>query len=81
MIQFTVLGIPAPKGSQRAVRNKWTGRAMLIPGGSKVGEGRLKSWDVSVREAARELCGPTGKLFEPRLSWWQRVLHRVKGTR
>lgn len=57
MIQFTVLGTPAPKGSRRAVINKWTGKAMTIPGGSKQNERNLKSWDVAVREAAREATG------------------------
>lgn len=52
MIQFEVLGTPAPKGSRRAVKNKWTGKAMTIPGGSKQNEANLKSWDVAVREAA-----------------------------
>jgi Holliday junction resolvase RusA-like endonuclease len=57
MIQFEVLGTPAPKGSRRAVKNKWTGKAMTIPGGSKQNEANLKSWDTAVREAARNAIG------------------------
>jgi len=58
MISFNVLGTPAPKGSSRAVMNKWTGRAMIIPGGSKVNEAKLKTWDVCVRAAASIKLGP-----------------------
>lgn len=50
-----VLGTPAPKGSNRAMVRG--GRAVFVPGGSKVNQVKLKSWDVSVREAALEAVG------------------------
>lgn len=55
MIRFDVLGTPAPKGSNRAMMRG--GRAVFVPGGSKVNQTKLKSWDVAVREAALEAAG------------------------
>lgn len=55
MIRFEVLGCPAPKGSNRAMLRG--GRAVFVPGGSKVNAEKLKSWDVAVREAAIEAVG------------------------
>lgn len=49
MIEFDVYGTPAPKGSNRAMMRG--GRAVFVPGGSKVNQQQLKSWDVNVREA------------------------------
>ena len=57
MIRFDVLGTPAPKGSNRAVLNKHTHRAMMIPGGSNTNEHKIYAWNIAVREAAREACG------------------------
>lgn len=51
-----VTGIPAPKGSNRAVMNKHTGRAMMIPGGNKKYEAKQKTWARAVREAALDAC-------------------------
>lgn len=48
-------GTPAPKGSNRAMVRG--GRAVFVPGGSKVNQAALKSWDVAVRDAAREIAG------------------------
>lgn len=56
MIIFDVLGTPAPKGSNRAMVRG--GRAVFVPGGSKVNQTKLKGWDASVREAALEQLGP-----------------------
>lgn len=53
MIVIEVLGTPAPKGSNRAILRG--GRAQFVPGGSKVNQRKLKSWDVAVREAAIDL--------------------------
>lgn len=55
MIEFDVLGTPAPKGSNRAMLRG--GRAVFVPGGSKVNAIKLKGWDASVREAALESVG------------------------
>lgn len=55
-IVIDVLGTPAPKGSNRAmVRGS---RAVFVPGGSKVNQIALKSWDASVREEALDKLGP-----------------------
>ncbi len=59
MVTIHVSGTPAPKGSNRAVMNKHTGRAMMIPGGNKVYEARQKSWASAVREAALDACSTT----------------------
>ena len=55
MIRIDVLGTPAPKGSNRAMLIG--GKARFVPGGSKVNADKLKSWDVAVREAARDVVG------------------------
>lgn len=49
-IEFTVLGVPAPKGSSRAMM--LGGRAVNVPSGSNVNRDALKSWDAAVRAAA-----------------------------
>ena len=55
MIQFEVLGTPAPKGSSRAILI--AGRAVNVPGGSNVGRNKLRSWAREVGDAARAACG------------------------
>jgi len=50
-----VLGTPAPKGSGRAI--SIGGKARHVASGSDVNARALKSWDVAVREAARERVG------------------------
>jgi len=50
VITIDVLGTPAPKGSNRAI--SIGGRARFVPGGSRVNQANLRSWDVAVREAA-----------------------------
>jgi Holliday junction resolvase RusA-like endonuclease len=55
-VVVNVLGTPAPKGSNRAMVRG--GRAVFVPGGSKVNQVALKGWDVAVREAALEQLGP-----------------------
>jgi Holliday junction resolvase RusA-like endonuclease len=55
MIEIDVLGTPAPKGSNRAMVRG--GHAVFVPGGSKVNQVKLKSWDVAVREEALEQLG------------------------
>jgi Holliday junction resolvase RusA-like endonuclease len=52
VIGFDVLGTPAPKGSNRAILRG--GQARFVPGGSPTNQRALKSWDVAVREAARD---------------------------
>jgi len=55
VIQFEVLGTPAPKGSTRAMLIG--GRPRVIASGTTVNQQKLKAWDVAVREAAREAIG------------------------
>lgn len=55
MIRFDVLGTPAPKGSNRAMLRG--GRAVFVPGGSKVNQQKLQSWDAAVRDQARLATG------------------------
>ncbi len=61
-VTFDILGTPAPKGSNRAMLRG--GRAVFVPGGSKVNQSALTSWADSVRSAV-SLCvsGQTGPLF------------------
>lgn len=54
VVRLEVLGTPAPKGSSRAFVNKNTGRAVVAPSGSAANKAKLKSWNVAVREAARD---------------------------
>lgn len=51
-ISFTVLGIPAPKGSARAMIRG--GRAVNVPSGSNVNRDALQNWNNAVRSAAVE---------------------------
>lgn len=51
-LEFTVLGVPAPKGSSRAMLVG--GAAVNVPSGSRANELALKSWDRAVRESAVE---------------------------
>lgn len=55
MIEIDVLGTPAPKGSNRAMVRG--GRAVFVPGGSKVNQIKLKGWDASVRDEALSVVG------------------------
>lgn len=55
-VLLDVFGTPAPKGSNRAMVRG--GRAVFVPGGSKVNQVALKGWDVAVREGALEQLGP-----------------------
>jgi Holliday junction resolvase RusA-like endonuclease len=57
VVSFDVLGVAAPKGSARAMRNKYTGAAMLVPSGSGKNKERLRQWDANVREAAAQAIG------------------------
>lgn len=47
MITFTVRGIPAPQGSKRAFRNKYSGRIALVESSK-----RVAPWRSDVRDAA-----------------------------
>jgi Holliday junction resolvase RusA-like endonuclease len=55
VITLDVLGTPAPKGSGRAMMI--AGRARHVPSGSNANRDALRSWDVAVREAARDAVG------------------------
>lgn len=50
--EFVVLGVPAPKGSSRAMIRG--GAAVNVPSGSNANRDALQSWGVSVRAAAVE---------------------------
>lgn len=50
-IQFVVLGVPAPKGSHRAMATK-TGKAVNVPSGSSANKTALADWGSAVRQAA-----------------------------
>ena len=52
-VTFTVVGTPATKGSARAVRDKRTGRARLIPSESDKNKRDQKAWATAVGWAAR----------------------------
>jgi Holliday junction resolvase RusA-like endonuclease len=54
-VVIEVLGVPAPKGSGRAMLVR--GRALHIASGSDVNQRRLHSWDTAVREAAASAVG------------------------
>lgn len=61
-IVIDVLGAPAPKGSNRAMVRG--GRAVFVPGGSRVNQEQLRSWAGDVRaEALSCVHGQTGPLF------------------
>lgn len=47
---FDVRGIPAPKGSARAISRG--GRAFLVPGSSDVGKRKMQAWSGAVYAAA-----------------------------
>lgn len=50
MIVIDVLGLPAPKGSNRAMVRG--GFAVMVPGSSDVGQQRMKQWERAVRDEA-----------------------------
>lgn len=54
-VEFDVLGVPAPKGSGRAIMI--AGRAQHVASGSDVNKRRLKAWDTAIREAAALAVG------------------------
>lgn len=61
-IRIEVLGIPAPKGSYRAIMTRGArARAVLIPSGSDSRKRNLASWDQAVRIAAAEAAGPVSE--------------------
>lgn len=51
MIRFEVAGVPAPKGSARAINIPGVG-ARLVPSTSNKNRDNLKAWDRDVRAAA-----------------------------
>jgi Holliday junction resolvase RusA-like endonuclease len=70
VIEFTVLGEPAPAGSKRAFQNKYTGRISVADASY-----RTKPWQAEVKAAASQVAPPellTGPLslritfFKPR---------------
>lgn len=57
MIAFDVAGMPAPKGSMRAiVRGR---RAILVPGGSDANQRALAAWKQAIQEITRSALGVT----------------------
>lgn len=53
-LTFTVRGIPAPQGSKRAFRNKYSGRIQQVESST-----RVKPWRSDVRDAAFAAIGGT----------------------
>lgn len=56
MIRLVVHGLPAPKGSARAIRRG--AHAVLVAGSSDVGKKKMRAWERDVAAAARyEIAG------------------------
>jgi Holliday junction resolvase RusA-like endonuclease len=55
VIRMTVLGMPAPKGSSRAILRG--GKAVNVPGSSDVGKAKIIAWTTAVRQQALLTCG------------------------
>lgn len=53
MVVLEVTGVPAPKGSGRAMLI--AGRARHVPSGSSANQRALRAWDKAVKAAAQEL--------------------------
>ena len=73
MIAFVVAGIPATKGSARAVKSRSTGRALLLSSTSAKHERALKSWAHAVGWAARQAMAgrpPIAGPVEVRCVFW-----------
>lgn len=73
MIAFLVSGIPATKGSARAVRHKTTGRALLLASASGKNARAQKSWAHAVGWAARQAMAgrpPIAGPVEVRCVFW-----------
>ena len=60
--EFFVRGEPAPKGSYRAIENRHTGRATLIPSGSDADKRRLRDWTREVVRTAKAYRAENGDL-------------------
>jgi Holliday junction resolvase RusA-like endonuclease len=67
VIEFVVLGIPAPQGSKSAFVNRRTGKAIVAEGGTTEARSRHKSWRYAVSEAARAYLAahPMAPIDEP----------------
>lgn len=73
MIAFVVAGTPATKGSARAVNDRRTGKARLIPSGSDVNKRAQASWSSVVATAARQAMAgrpPIAGPVEVRCVFW-----------
>ncbi len=73
MIAFVVAGIPATKGSARAVKSRSTGRTLLLSSTSAKHERALKSWAHAVGWAARQAMAgrpPIAGPVEVRCVFW-----------
>jgi hypothetical protein len=53
-----ILGMPAPKGSMRAMIAR--GRAIMVPGGSSENQKALRAWAKAIATQAREQLGERG---------------------
>jgi Holliday junction resolvase RusA-like endonuclease len=58
VIRFDVLGTPAPKGSNRAMLRG--GRAVFVPGGSKVNAEKQRGFSAAIREKIAENASQWG---------------------
>lgn len=75
-IEFEVFGIPAPKGSSRAVARGR--RAFVVPSGSDANRKARVSWDNAVRDAAREAVGDIGSPVFVQLPLIVSIVFRLK---
>jgi Holliday junction resolvase RusA-like endonuclease len=55
VISIEVFGLPAPKGSFRAINVR--GRAQLVPGGSSQNQKALRAWAKAIEQQARAQIG------------------------
>jgi Holliday junction resolvase RusA-like endonuclease len=55
LVEFEVLGVPAPQGSKTAVTVG--GKARVIQAGSKSGREKHRAWRGAVAQAARDVAG------------------------
>lgn len=63
MIRFFVAGVPAPKGSSRAILRG--GRAINVPSGTDANKERLKSWRAEASGAAQLAMDGSSPLAGP----------------
>lgn len=69
MIEFDVVGTPAPQGSKRGFVNKYTGKVAMVESSSE----RVKSWRSDVRDAALKVAPDIAPRGPVAVRLWFRV--------